>query len=164
MCAHIISDSLQGPKGAIEAFQKSPKPPTANKKIPIESILELREKGLTQEQTAKILGCSTPNISARLKQHTPIFEKIERFKRHRADILTLKQAEILNALSEDEIKKAPTQVKGMLLGIFYDKERIERGLSTQNISVFARVVEAACNDNAPPDDKQLSGDKPKDEQ
>ena len=140
----------------------SPKPPTANKNIPIESILELREKGLTMEQTAKILDCTTANISKRLKQHTPIFERIERFKRHRADIFTLKQAEVINALTPDEIKKAPAQVKGMLLGILYDKERIERGLSTQNISVFSRVVEAACSDNAPPDDKQLSGEAKKD--
>ena len=162
MCAHILSDSLSGPKGELDLI--SPKPPTANKNIPIESILELREKGLTLDQTAKILGCSPANVYARLKHHNPTFERIERFKRHRADILTLKQAEIINSLTEDEIKKAPAQVKGMLLGIFYDKERIERGLSTQNISVFSRVVEAACNDNAPPDDKQLSGEAKKDEE
>lgn len=123
------------------------KPDTAPKGIPIETILELRNKNLTLEQIGKIVGCTKQTVSQRLKDYEPTFQKIEHLKKHRADILTLKQGEILNALTEDEIKKASPQVKGMLFGILYDKERLERGQSTENISVFSRVVEAADSDD-----------------
>lgn len=103
--------------------------------IPVETMLELRDKNLTYDQIGKILGISKQAVQQRLKQYSPIYQRIEQFKKHRGDILTWKQAEILNALTPAEIQKAPPAVKSMMFGIFYDKERLERNQSTENISI-----------------------------
>lgn len=131
---------------AIEQAIISDKPDTAPKGIPLESILELRNKNLTLEQIGKIVGCTKQTVSQRLKEYQPTFEKIEHLKKNRADVLTLKQSEILNSLTLSEIQKASPQVKGMLFGILYDKERLERGQSSNNISVLANLVHKAHED------------------
>lgn len=153
------SDASQSPEGQIEEIKEIND--TAPKNIPIESILELRNKGLSLSQVGKVLGCSSVNVSNRLKQYQPTFERLEHFKKNTSDIFTLKLSEVINALTLDEIKKASPQVKGMLIGILYDKLRLEKGLSTQNISVFSRIVEQACTEDAKPADKQSEADSNK---
>ena len=57
---------------------------------------------------------------------------IESFKKYRADILAGKQEIILRSIDEEAIKEMPVGQRVMSLGILYDKERIERGLSDDN--------------------------------
>jgi hypothetical protein len=60
--------------------------------------------------------------------------EVEPFKRHRAEILAGKQAEILKSLTNEELKKASVYQRVGMFGILYDKERLERGQSTQNVA------------------------------
>lgn len=107
----------------------------APKGIPLETILELRDKKLTLEQIGKIVGCTKQTVSQRLREYQPVFDRIERFKKHRGDLLTWKQAEILNSLTERDLNNASLLQRTTAFGILYDKERLERGQSTENLSI-----------------------------
>jgi hypothetical protein len=56
---------------------------------------------------------------------------VEEYKAHRADILAGLQAKILATITDKDVKKSPFASRIMAVGILYDKERIERGLSDQ---------------------------------
>ena len=46
------------------------------------------------------------------------------------------QSRILNNLTDDDIKKGSMLQKATAVGILYDKERLERGQSTENVATF----------------------------
>ena len=106
-----------------------------NKFIPISAIIELMEvKGLNQAQTAKVLGCSKPNISNRLKalDYTPGY--LKSFKDNRADVLSALQAQIVKHITPEKLQKASAyQLTGMM-SLLHNQERLERGQSTENIA------------------------------
>jgi len=109
------------------------------KGIPLEDILELRRKDLTLKQISVILGCSEANVHKRLKGFAPVQVKIDRYKRHRADLLTLTQATLHDSITPDVINEATLLQRTTALGILYDKERLERGQSTSNIDIHTDI-------------------------
>ena len=105
------------------------------KNIPIDLILYYIEtKGLNQTETAQLLGCDSSNISRRLQEIDYIPGHLKSFKEGRADILAFHQSEILKQLTTEKLKKAQARDLTTMFGIFYDKERLERGESTENIA------------------------------
>jgi predicted transcriptional regulator len=108
--------------------------------IPIERLLQLKGKNLTDQEVATILGCNRSNVSRRLKQHAPRLQRIDNYKKYRADILVDLQIKALDNVTDAKLKdsSATQLITGM--AILYDKERIERGLSTSNLSI-AGVIE-----------------------
>ena len=108
---------------------------TAPKFIPISTIIELMEvKGLNQSQTAKVLGCSKPNISNRLKQLDYVPGYLKSFKDNRADVLSALQAQIVKHITPEKLQKASAyQLTGMM-SLLHNQERLERGQSTENIA------------------------------
>ena len=50
---------------------------------------------------------------------------------------------LLSAISDTDIKKASLRDKVIAAGILFDKERLERGQSTSNVSVLFQVAEEA---------------------
>lgn len=96
---------------------------------------------LTHSQIAKLNNCDRTTVSKILSKYAIDREKLEEFKNHRADILAGLQQRIALSITDEEIKKAPTQVKSMMFGVFFDKERLERGQST-DITVNVDAVRA----------------------
>ena len=97
--------------------------------------------GLNQAQTAKVLGCSKPNISNRLKQLDYVPGYLKSFKDNRADILSALQAEIVKHITPDKLQKASAyQLTGMM-SLLHNQERLERGQSTENIA-YADMAKA----------------------
>ena len=121
---------------------------TAPKFIPISSIIELMEvKGLNQSQTAKVLGCTRPNISNRLKQldYTPGY--LKSFKDNRADVLSALQAQIVKHITPEKLQKASAyQLTGMM-SLLHNQERLERGQSTENIAYADMAKQQAIVQN-----------------
>ena len=108
---------------------------TANKNIPIYDIIDcIENKGLNQSQTAKLLDCHKSNVSARLKAIGYQPQYLEKYKNNRADILATYQQIILNSIDASDLKKAGLSQKIVASGILFDKERLERGQSTENIA------------------------------
>lgn len=97
--------------------------------------------GLTTKEIATLNNCDRTTVSKILSQYDIEHSKLEDFKNNRADILAGIQQRIVNAITPEEIKKAPIQVKSMMFGVFYDKERLERGQATE-ISVNFDAVKA----------------------
>jgi len=106
---------------------------TAPKGIPLEKIIKLRSKGLSLKEVANVLGCSEANISLRLKDHLDDLDALDDFKQVRGDTLALYQRKLLKSLSSGDIQKASPYQRVGMFGILYDKERLERGQTTENI-------------------------------
>lgn len=108
---------------------------TSNKFIPIESMIEYADKGLSYPEVATLVGCTPENVCQRFKAigYTP--ERLKAFKKSRADILAHLQSTIINSISDAEIEKAPLGTKTLAFCQLYDKERLERGQSTEIVDV-----------------------------
>ena len=122
--------------------QPAEQPNNLHKGIPLYDIIDCIEtKGLSITDTAKLLNSSKSNISTRLSKagYKPNYLKL--YKNHRADILSSYQQIILNSITPEDLKKAGLSQKMMAYGVLYDKERLERGQSTENIA-YADTLKA----------------------
>ncbi len=111
-----------------------------------EAVLELKQRGLSHAQIAKIMDCSRQNVDYLVKQYGQELAVVETFKKNRADPLVAKQSQLLTALTPEKIEKMQGRDLVVSLGILQDKERLERGQATSNLSLFSRIVIAACED------------------
>jgi len=118
-------------------------PDPVHKGISIDQITHLIEvEGLTITQAADRLNCHKSNISDHLQRNGITPGYLQKYKTKRADVLAYWQHKILNSISTDDIKSASLHQKATAYGILYDKERLERGQSTQNIESHQYVMEA----------------------
>jgi hypothetical protein len=114
------------------------------RKIDLKKAIDMRLKGITLDDIAKYFGCTKQSVHERLKPYVDSEDiDLELWKEKRADILAGKQATALSLLTPDDIKKASAKDKSLIFAILYDKERLERGQSTSNVSVLFRVAEEA---------------------
>ncbi len=107
----------------------------APKGIKIESIIEYRNQGLSYGEIAKLTGCSRQNVQQRLEAAEYSKEDLENFKKHRGDAFAHFQSLLLNSLTPEAIKGMPPYQRIIGLSVLYDKERLERGKSTENINI-----------------------------
>ena len=96
-------------------------------RIPIEAIIELKEKNLSHSEIAKLLGCCPSNISQRMKD----IDYTTHFVNARPKVLAYWQMKIFNSITDADLKKANLRDKIISAGVLYDKERLESGKSTQ---------------------------------
>ena len=115
---------------------------------------ELANRGMTNPEIAKITGVASSTVYRFLSQTIPEREALEHFKAGRADVfasLSLKSLELQEKIVEtfdDRIISAltPSQKSGLLMtlnvqaGTLFDKERLERGKSTNNISILGKLI------------------------
>jgi len=94
--------------------------------------LRLNHK-LSLPQIAKIQGVSKQAVHKRLQAFLPN-DSTELFKNNRADILAAAQLKIITQIDKPRLKKAGLRDLVVSAGILYDKERLERGLSSHNVS------------------------------
>jgi len=96
------------------------------------TLLALHDAGKGCRQiadTLKTIGKST--VAKRLKHLSPR-QSTEIFKGHRADIFAELGRKLANTLDAKAIKEMHPRDRFLALGLVYDKERIERGLSDNN--------------------------------
>ena len=112
------------------------KPPNnLHKGIPLHKIIDcIENKNLTITETAKFLGSSKSNISTRLSSVGYKPHYLKKFKDNRADVLATYEQLLLNSITPSDIKDAKLRDKVTSFAILYDKERLERGQSTDNIA------------------------------
>ena len=115
---------------------KSPKKLSGQQKIiPLRTLLELAQKGLTHEQIATIAGCSRANVSKRLKRYRTYLKGVRYFRKNRSGILVILQKRILATVTEKSIQETPLHQRIQAVEMLYDMERLERGQSTSNNGV-----------------------------
>ena len=117
------------------------------KDIPIEAIIDLKSKNYSNSQIASLLKCSPSNITRRLQD----VDVVKQYVNHRPFILQQIQRKIINYISDAKLQKANPYQLALMYGIFYDKERLETGQSTQNIA-YADIIAAQAKAKAGLDD------------
>ena len=116
------------------------------------------ESAIKQRTVAKLVQ-STPGISLReIEERTGISkttsqaylakwginkQELDMFVENRVDIVRSKQKQILDALTPDKLEKAAARDLMVGYGILLDKDRLESGQSTQNISNWTMIVNKA---------------------
>ena len=119
-------------------------------------VVALAKQGMSTLDIARHQNVSPSTVWRFLQQTKPERQALELFKAHRADVLAGLQAKsldtqerILDTLDDHVINAlTPSQKSGLLLalnavsGTSYDKERLERGESTENISTVSRMLES----------------------
>jgi hypothetical protein len=93
-----------------------------------DAILALTEAGKTSREIEAILKYDHTTICRRLKHLTPR-QSTEIFKEHRADIFAEKQRKLMMRSNGVDIKDERDLAVAM--AVYYDKERIERGHSSE---------------------------------
>jgi IS30 family transposase len=127
------------------------------RKLDRAKVVELAEQGLKTVDIAKHQGVA-PSTIFRFLQHTePDRHALEAFKKDRGDHfarLSMKSLElqdkIVDTFDDALIRTLKPHEKGSLLhalniqaGTLYDKERLERGQSTSNLSILGKIITAA---------------------
>lgn len=135
------------------------RPRNGNEKLGQAKLRKLLDAGIQSPSAiAEISGCAPATASQAISRYIKDVKALEDYKKNRADILAEKQREVLAALCPADIKKASGKDKAMIYGIFYDKERLERGESTSNLAGIVKVLRAA--DSEPKTHKSSVFDAP----
>ena len=129
-------------------------------------------RGLTNQEIADSHGITQSAVWRFLNRSKLEQQAVESFKANRADIYTSFQAKcldlqtkIIESFGKDGVVEAlKTQEKASMLfalnashGTSYDKERLERGLSTENHSIVSKLLDARVQARyKPAKDKQPS--------
>ena len=106
----------------------------ANPLIDLDKAIQFRLKGLSYDEIAAIFHVSKSAVCQRLNGYISEHIDIPGFLKHEAEILAGKRAEILNSLTVPQLKTATPYQRVGMYGILFDKERLLRGQSTQNIA------------------------------
>ena len=101
-------------------------------------ILETKQAhpDLTTREIAAIADCTHSNVVQCLQRYEINKQNVIHYKSNRADIMADLQHRLLNSITDDDIKKAPIGTKILGMAQLYDKERLERGMSSENIQLI----------------------------
>ena len=87
---------------------------------------------LTTREIAAICDTGHSHVIATFQRYMINQTETNDYKSHRADIFAGIQHKILASVSDEDIKKASLFQKAGVVGLLYDKEQAERGLSDNN--------------------------------
>ena len=128
------------PNGIGKHLPRQTRPTPGTKSAAIFS-LATTNPDISRADIAKIVNADKALVTQVLHRYGLDSEIIQNYKQYRADIIAGKQEELLSSLSTDDIKKASPYQKVGMFGILYDKERLERDLSTSNLaSIHADIA------------------------
>lgn len=137
------------------------KPPAVTKskslKLDDEKVLAMAKAGVSIQDIAQHQGVADTTVWRFLKAHQGELQAIDIYKAHRADLyagVQLKaldvQERILSTLTDGVLLAAKPTEKAMILnavnnvfGTIFDKERLERGQSTANVSLIGKMMGGA---------------------
>ncbi len=135
------NDKLTIPK----ALTKRPRRKDA--KVNVKKALELRLKGVSQADIARHFNCSRSAVTQALAPYRDLpLDQLDAWKSHKGDLLEAYQVALLQSLTPSDIKSMAPASRITAAAILFDKARLQRGESTNNISLFSRIVMAACGD------------------
>jgi hypothetical protein len=103
--------------------------------VDVNAALKLKvDNGLSYSQIGAIQGYTKQAIHKAIKPLLPS-PATDYYKVNRADILAGLQVKMLTQVDPHRLKKLSARDAIISAGVLYDKERLERGQSTANISV-----------------------------
>lgn len=114
--------------------------------------------GLTHKEVAVLHGVAPSSVTRFLERFSIQQANTERYKKHRADVFAFTGSKasavvdsILDSIGEDiengvlaalepRIKAGIARDLSVVKGVYFDKERLERGQSTQNVSLIGKMM------------------------
>lgn len=132
----IPTDPLNLPKHSIITPIIKPKVNNQgpDSKVDLPRAVKLLAGGASYSEVGKIFGVGKQAVMHLVNKYVSDGIDLQIYKTHRADILASKQLQILKSITDDDIQKASAYQRVGMFGILYDKERLERGQSTQNLA------------------------------
>ena len=94
---------------------------------------------LTYQEIGKILGTTKQAIHNKIGHLIPT-EITQDYIANRANIFAQAQLRLLSYLTDEKLKKMQARDIIVSMGILYDKERLERGQTTENIGVISATI------------------------
>ncbi len=92
-------------------------------------------------EIARSLNTTDQNVSYTLQRYGISPNRLKSFKNNRADILAAWQMKLLSYIDIEKLKKAPAGTLVLAACQLYDKERLERGESTENSSIIVKMIQ-----------------------
>lgn len=135
---------------ALEAIRSAPNAPrsiSGKRKGTAPAIRKLREKypEMSESAIARRVGCHPSNVGRILKAYLgdTTAEQLRGYQENRGDIFDAIGSRALLHITDEKLAKASPAELTTVMGILYDKARLERGQATGiNVSVLMDVVEA----------------------
>lgn len=116
------------------------KSPKKGSKAPLIIKMKRDNPNMTDAEIARIADCDRSNVTRTLQRYGIDTVATDDYKSRRADVFAGLQQRILQSITDEAIKKTPAIQLVTAASILYDKERLERGESTQNISVLVGAI------------------------
>jgi hypothetical protein len=134
------------------------RPARAVYKFDPEKVRAYREQGLSVIEIGKLCGVAHTTIWRFLEAENIKAGRVKFYREHRADILSNLQDQVgtllygsIESLQKDidngvldartpERKAGIIRDLAVVKGVLFDKERLERGQSTENVSVMGKVI------------------------
>ena len=146
-----IENRTQGKPGCIESIQhlknwvesnqmtaesiKATNKPTKPRVDKSKALSLKLNNNLSYRQIADMQGVTPQAIHSAIKDLLPVPET-KTYKENRADILAHIQLKLLSQLDDDRLKRMPAASAVLAACQLYDKERLERGMSSENIQLI----------------------------
>lgn len=105
-----------------------------------DKIVELASKALTTREIETLTNVDHTTVAKILQRYGLEKRNIDDYIANRAEIFAGLQDRILKTINDDDVKKMPATQRIVASGILYDKERLERGQSTDNIGVIGKII------------------------
>jgi hypothetical protein len=101
-----------------------------DKKVVVKSLVDA---GMPYRKIQEITLVSPASITNIVREFEANRELVEYYKKNRADILTHDQMLYRSYITPEKLEKASARELELMRAIAFDKERLERGQSTENI-------------------------------
>ena len=91
---------------------------------------------LTTREIGAICECTHSHVVQSLQRYEIDKQNVIHYKTNRADIFADLQHRLVQSITDDDIQKAPIGTRILAACQIYDKERLERGMSSENIQLI----------------------------
>ena len=108
-----------------------------DKKVAVKSLVDA---GMSYQKVSEIVGVANGSITNIVREFESNREIVEYYKKNRADLLAYDQIKYRSHITEEKLEKASARDLEIMRGVCYDKERLEKGQSTENVSVIIEYI------------------------
>ncbi len=97
---------------------------------------KMEHPDLNTIEIAAIASTDHSHVVKTLQRYGADYGAVKDFKQHRAEIFAGISHRLASSITQQDIEKTPLGSRIMAMGILYDKERLESGLSTANMATL----------------------------
>jgi DNA invertase Pin-like site-specific DNA recombinase len=103
-------------------------------------VKTLADAGSSYREIQRATDVSLGTISKVIREFESNKPLVEFYKKNRADLLALDQATYRSHITKEKLEKASAKDLELMRCMAYDKERLERGESTENVAVIYAAI------------------------